>query len=239
MRLALAFILLSSPAVATADYSNGISGEQAAQLVAEAMKTSGVTNAAPTAPIRPFPACDTAPQIRPRNGNWTTAELTCPSPRWTRSMRTNIPAPQFVSNTPQRRDLSLDIDQTMVVALKRSLQVGETVGPNDIIMVPRATRSATDIFVDPEHVIGRRMRSTLGAEQILHLRHLEPDWLVQSGTPIALQVSVGAISVIAPGEALENGRLGDVVELRNLSSGELVKGIVIGENSVNLRPNIP
>jgi flagella basal body P-ring formation protein FlgA len=44
--------------------------------------------------------------------------------------------------------------------------------------------------------------------------------------------------VIASGEALENGRVGDVIALRNLSSGQVVKGIVIGENSVALRPNI-
>ena len=239
MRALWIIALFASPALAQADYSRGVSGVQAAELVADAMRATGIQNPRPNAPIRPFPACNATPSVSPLNGGWATAEISCSSPRWTRAMRTNLPAPQFQPTERPNRAVAPDVDQMMVVALKRSMQIGEMIGPADVTLVPRSTRSAADIFVDPQLVIGRRLKSTLGAEQILHLRHLEPDWLVQSGTPLALQVSVGAISVVAPGEALENGRLGDVIELRNLSSGEIVNGIVNGENSVILRPNIP
>ncbi len=151
-------------------------------------------------------------------------------------MRTSAEIPTFApAPTPE----PVMNDGPLVIALTRSLTVGEMVTAEDVSLIPRSRQNAMDIFTSVDQVVGRRMKASVGAEQILLTRHLEPDWLVQSGTPIALQVNIGAISVIAPGEALENGRIGDVIELKNMSSGEVVRGIVSGENTVVLRPNIP
>lgn len=236
MRFCVALVIvLGAPTFASPDYSNGISGEKAAQLVAAAMEESGVSTGLPNVSIRPLPACGHTPSITPLNGNWATAELRCTDPVWQRALRTR----SSIAEPLQRPDTLVDGSNVpLVVSLKRSLHSGEILSAEDVMLVRGSSQSARDVFTEIEQVIGRRLRTSLGVEQILFTRHLEPDWAIQSGTPIALQVSVGSISVIAAGEALENGRVGDVITLRNQASGQIVKGIVIGENSVSLRPNI-
>lgn len=227
--------LTASPAISAPDYSDGVSGEEAANLVLAAMQASGLTTGAPSAPIRPFPACGHTPTITPLNGSWSTAELRCTDPTWQRGLRTRA-----ATATPlrDRTEDQPDTPAPLVVGLNRSLQAGDVLTADDLVLISGSTQNARDIFTQIEQVVGRRLRSSLGVEQILLTRHLEPDWVVQNGTPIALQITAGPITVIASGEALENGRVGDVIALRNQSSGQVVKGIVIGENSVALRPNI-
>ena len=227
--------VIGAPAFASPDYSNGISGEDAANLVAAAMEAYGLTTGAPDAPIRPLPACGHTPTITPLNGSWSTAELRCTDPVWQRGLRTRA---ALAVPLRDRSDETPDTPAPLVVVLTRSLQAGDMITADDLALIPGSTQNARDIFTQIDQVIGRRLRTSLGVEQILLTRHLEPDWIVQSGTPIALQITAGPITVIASGEALEGGRVGDVIALRNLSSGQVVKGIVIGENSVALRPNI-
>ena len=240
MRLALVLALLAAPVFAQ-DYTDGIDGDEAADLVAAAMAQAGVDAPRPNAPIRPFPACDVTPTVSPMHGNWSTAEIRCDGAElWIRALRTRATnaAPQPLRQVEPEPVKQPAATGPMAVALARTMERGTMVTAADIIMMPRGTYGASDVFLDANEVIGRRLKVRMGAEQILQVRHLEPAWIIREGTPIALQVSVGAMSVTAPGEALENGRLGDVISLKNLSSGQVVKGIVSGANTVQLRPNM-
>jgi flagella basal body P-ring formation protein FlgA len=70
------------------------------------------------------------------------------------------------------------------------------------------------------------------------LRQLEPDWMVAKGNPVVLMASAGGLSVSAPAEALEDGGMGDVIRVLNLSSQREVKVVVTGQNSVMAQTNM-
>ena len=236
MRLAIVLCLCAGLASA-ADYSDGISGDEAVALVVEAMEAAGVEAPTPAAPIRGFPACSVAPKIGPLNGSWSTAEFFCPDGRgWTRAFRTKVaPTRPSTSRIPEPRTVALT---DMVIGLKRSMSDGEMVTMGDLMLVPRGTARPADVFTSPDQVVGRRLKTTIGTEQILLTRHLEPAWMVRAGTPVVLEIATGSFVVTAPGESLEDGRYGDVIALRNLSSQKIVKGFVAGHNRVALRPNM-
>ncbi|CAM3862625.1 flagellar basal body P-ring formation chaperone FlgA [Cereibacter sphaeroides] len=104
--------------------------------------------------------------------------------------------------------------------------------------------AAEDLASGPESarwhadLIGRRLKVALAPGQPVLPRHLEPDWLVTRGGPVALRVAAGPIEVLAPAEALEDGALGDLVEVRNLSSGATLRATVTARNLAEVRPNM-
>lgn len=238
--LAAVFGLIALPALAAPDYSDGISGQEAAELVQIALLDAGITDAVPVVSIRPFPACPVTPEVSPHQGSWSTAALTCPSGAgWTRAVRTRARiAPDTVSRDAAGPDTTQQTQGPLMVAMARTMQRGDMITAGDVVLLPRGNRSALDTFARIEDVVGRRLKVSLGADQLLMTRHLDPDWAVRSGMPIALMISVGSFNVIASGEALTDGRVGDVIELRNLSSQKIVKGVVTGDNQVSLGPNI-
>jgi flagella basal body P-ring formation protein FlgA len=55
---------------------------------------------------------------------------------------------------------------------------------------------------------------------------------------VVLVASAGGLSVSAPAEALEDGGMGDVIRVLNLSSQREVKVVVTGQNSVMAQTNM-
>lgn len=222
--------LLAHPALA-AGFPDGVTGHDVARLVTAALKKAGV-EASVKAPLRAFPACDSEPAVTPRNGDWATAEMTCPAPRWSRALRTGAKgAPAASPAEPAAPH--------MAASLVRSLPKGAVIAAGDVRLAPVTGLGPDDIFPDPAEVVGRRLKSAVGAGKPLLVRHLEPRWLVEPGAPLVLVAKAGGLSVSAPAEAKEAGLLGDVVRVVNLSSGREVKAIVTGPNLVSAQANIP
>lgn len=220
-----ALLILSLCALPAAAAPQGLSGPEAAALIAAAMAKAGVA-AEPPASLRPLPPCTHPPRVTPLQGNWTTAELTCDAPRWKRALRTRAPV---------RHDPSAATAETAhgpTAALRRPLAKGATIARADLALHDGAPPALLDAYA------GRKLRVALAPGQQILPRHLEPDWLVSRGGPVALRVAVGAIEVLAPGEALSDGALGDLVEIRNLSSGATVRATVTARNMAEVRPNM-
>jgi flagellar basal body P-ring formation protein FlgA len=70
------------------------------------------------------------------------------------------------------------------------------------------------------------------------LRQLEPVWLIAKGNPVVLVATAGGLAVSAPAEALEDGGMGDVIRVLNLSSQREIKAVVTGKNSVTAQTNM-
>ena len=61
---------------------------------------------------------------------------------------------------------------------------------------------------------------------------------MRPGTPLVLVAVAGKLTVSAPAEAVAAGAEGDVVEVRNLATGQRVKGIVTGPHTVTAQTNM-
>lgn len=231
MRGVVLALLVAQP-VAAMDYAGGVPGAEVGRLVRAAMAAAGEEVTEFPDPARAFPPCNSAPEVRPRQGRWATAEVSCAAPVWSRAVRTGAlaPAPLSVAAAPEAGP--------MVVVLARSIARGAVITADDLTLGPAGARAPDGIFTDPADVIGRRTRAALGEGKPVLLRQLEPVWLVAAGNPVVLLAAAGGLSVSAPAQALEDGGMGDVIRVVNLSSQKEVKAVVTGPNSVTAQTNM-
>jgi flagella basal body P-ring formation protein FlgA len=230
MRGVVLGLMLASP-VAAMDYAQGVPGAEVGRLVRAAMAEAGAAVPEFADPMRAFPPCATAPEVRPRQGSWATAEVTCAAPVWSRAVRTGAAAPMRMATMGEE-------GPRMVVTLARSVARGAVLTAEDLTLAPEGARSPEGIFTDPAQVIGRRTKAAVGEGRPVLLRQLEPVWLVAKGNPVVLVARAGGLAVSAPAEALEDGGMGDVIRVLNLSSQREVKVVVTGQNSVMAQTNM-
>lgn len=87
-------------------------------------------------------------------------------------------------------------------------------------------------FSRPEELIGHRVKRSAAAGTVLtpSLVHRPP--LIERGDRVTLVSGSSAVAVSAPAEALSDGRQGDRLRVRNLSSGKVVEGVVMSRGRV-------
>lgn len=224
-------VVIVTPALG-AEYPAGVPGAEVGRLIRAAMAASGEAVPDFPDPARAFPACDTVPEVGPRQGRWATAEVRCAAPVWSRAVRTGAGAPAVVARA-EPADTG-----PMVVVLARSVAKGTMLVADDLTLAPAGARAPDGVFTDIAEVVGRRTRVALGDGRPVLLRQLEPVWLVAKGNPVVLVAQAGGLAVSAPAEALEDGGLGDVIRVTNLSSGRAVKALVTGANTVTAQTNM-
>ena len=230
----LAMMLAGSSAVPVAamEYGAGVPGSEIGRMIRSAMEDAGQAVPDFADPIRAFPPCNTVPLVRPRQGSWSTAEVTCDAPVWSRAVRTGA-----VAGVAQTAPAPAD-EGPMVVTLARSVPKGVMLTAEDLVLAAAGTRSPDGIFTDPADVVGRRTKAALGEGKPVLLRQLEPVWLIAKGNPVVLVAKAGGLAVSAPAEALEDGGMGDVIRVLNLSSQREIKAVVTGKNFVTAQTNM-
>ncbi len=73
------------------------------------------------------------------------------------------------------------------------------------------------------------------AGQVLYTHDIQPTLLVRRGQFIAVTMqAVPGLTITARLEALQDGRIGETVRLRNLESGRIVSAVVVGPNAARL-----
>ena len=237
------------PAVA----ANAIDGADVSQLIIARLNDEGLDGTPAIAADRTFPACDGAPRIEPMFGGWNTVAVRCEGKTsWRFAIRTNLskrptpvpirdfrpgrpaagPIDQAVITSPRSRAV---VDEIEVVALARSVSRNDMIGVDDLTMVTVSVRNGMGAFFNPDDVAGRRMKTSLSANQPLMARHLYPDYLVEEGNEVLISSSAGGISVEMVGYALENGQIGEWIGVENASSGKTIRAKITGEKSYRHR----
>lgn len=226
----LAFSVLAAySALADINPKDGLSGAEVNQIVYEALQAQGISADPQIAMVRSFPGCDDIPSVSKKYDDWATVELNCSNPSaWTRAVRTQIGS-QYQANEGSTTQVSGTFP---AVVLAESLSRGTVLMPEHL-KIENVSKSSTDsIFYDPNHIIGRRLTVNLGEGRAVLARHLEKEWLVYENNPVAIVYSGGVFAVTATGEALQDGQLGDLIDVRNTGSGLMIKAIVAGRNKV-------
>ena len=63
-------------------------------------------------------------------------------------------------------------------------------------------------------------------DQILHPRHLDEKFEVNDGDQVSIVSDTGQVSVTVLGEALNSGHLDDLIKVKNVRSGKIIKGYI-------------
>lgn len=235
VRVAIPLLVLAFLTPNPGSAAIGLSPDEAARLAQDAMASAGITDATPVAPSRALPPCDGSVTAAPRQaGDWSTVTLSCSTPHWTRSLRSRAGAPP----PPRDGNATPVAPLRPVLGLARPLAKGAVIGPDDIAVINVSDLGPDQGFADPAQLLGRKLRQSLGANKTILARHLEPEYLVESGAPVLILSEGGAVSVSSQGRAEANAGMGELVSITNLSSGRKIMARVAGKDivTVTLKP---
>jgi flagella basal body P-ring formation protein FlgA len=223
--------------------------------VIELLDAAGLAGEPVIPATRRFYPCSEPLAASPREGaDWSLIDVRCSAPfEWSLLVRANLtsllPAPTAMPTAtptatpeagsgaspraaaPESAPAPAGVE---VVALRTSLRKGAVITADDIVMIPAPQKVSTGLFSSAEDVIGRTLTQTLGEGRALHARHLDYDWLVRSGNPVMIVNAIGGFEIITAGKAVGNGQLGDIIEVQNISSGDIIQGVV--EAAEKIRP---
>ncbi len=122
-----------------------------------------------------------------------------------------------------------------VLRATRRLPFGHTVGPGDVaeglveIADPRAhyLRSRSE-------AVGNLLRRTVTPGDPLTRECITPPFLIRSGETVKIRMRHGSIALAALARAEQNGKLGQVIRVRNLEFSRPVKAEVTGPGEVTI-----
>lgn len=167
-----------------------------------------------------------------------TVRVRCGEPVWQLYVRVRLPAqdarqsataaaaaaPTNAAQEPRRP----------VLVLQSSLTRGMTVQPQDVRLQAMSLPVGTGPYLDnPAEALHAELLRDLPAGTPLRRADLRPLVLIKRGQLV--QLSVGAVqgfTVSAKVEALQDGRMGEHIRLKNPESGRLLSGVVRGPNAV-------
>ena len=120
-----------------------------------------------------------------------------------------------------------------VVVAARNLSRGETLGSADITKEERDILASGSVpLEDTEQAVGLLVNRSVSQGIELTGKMLERPVLVKRGDRITLTSTAGGIAVSTTVEARENGKEGERIRVKNLSSGRTVDAIVAPDGSV-------
>ncbi|MEW6049860.1 MAG: flagellar basal body P-ring formation chaperone FlgA [Candidatus Zixiibacteriota bacterium] len=113
----------------------------------------------------------------------------------------------------------------------------ELVSPENAELQRREISAVYDQpIVSWQELSGRRLSRALGKGQIITAGALEPIPDIEVGREVAIVCTDGAITVTASGQALQKGRAGEYVRVKNRTSGKIVVAKVIDQTTVTVMP---
>jgi flagella basal body P-ring formation protein FlgA len=119
-----------------------------------------------------------------------------------------------------------------VVVMAQDVPAGRVIQDDDVGLEARDVTVVPDAVSDPQAVAGLASRRTLRTGQVVSQRALLTPVLVQRGQSVAIEASNGGITVNVPGEAMDTGRAGETVRVRNVGSGKVIRARVIDAGKV-------
>lgn len=115
----------------------------------------------------------------------------------------------------------------------RVIERGQTIAAEQLqlqdVNVAKASRG---FYNNPDEVIGQGAKRRIRAGALISPRLLSAPLLVRRGQQVTIVASQDGISASAIGEALGNGREGEVIRVRNLGSQKVIEAQVVEEGVV-------
>jgi flagella basal body P-ring formation protein FlgA len=98
----------------------------------------------------------------------------------------------------------------------------------------RADAGRLPVIRSNAEAIGKVARRTLIAGKPIPASHIRDAELVKQGKPVRIVFSQGSMVISGVAIPLQSGGLGDMLSLRNIDSGTIIKGIVEEDGTVRI-----
>ena len=117
----------------------------------------------------------------------------------------------------------------------RTLSTGEIIAQGDLqtITVPERDLSSNAV-VDLNSLVGMEVKRTLREGSIIRKNAIAAPLLVRKKDLITLTVETSQMRLTAQGQAMDDGAIGDVIRVMNLTSKKVISAVVSGKQSANV-----
>jgi flagella basal body P-ring formation protein FlgA len=119
---------------------------------------------------------------------------------------------------------------------KVTIYPGEVIGEDQLVgraFIARTVARAT-VHEAREALIGKVARRTLLPGQPIPVSGIRDPYLVTQGKNALAVLEAGGLTITLNAMVLQSGSIGDVVSLRNIDSGTIIKGTVAPDGTVRL-----
>ena len=169
-------------------------------------------------------------------GGYKTVNLTCPDADGFKiAVRTQIG--QVFADQPEPVVApQMDVAKlAKFVVLTKSMQRGEIISADDVMLVQRDTNPGVGYFRDIDDVVGRKAKRAININQIIRSRHLAFDYAIQKDQSVIIESKIGLVTVVSAGIAIADAQLGERVKVKNNSSGLVVEGVAISAKKIRIK----
>lgn len=142
-----------------------------------------------------------------------------------------------VDGTPATRFLATATvdDWRAVPIVNRTIERGELIATDDISVVRMNMSSQpADLADNDRTVVGKRTKARINAGAPVRLSQIDVPPAVAKGEKAVMIYEAGGLKVTAVGIALEDGITGEDMNLKNETSGKIVRAKVIGQSTVKV-----
>jgi flagella basal body P-ring formation protein FlgA len=122
-----------------------------------------------------------------------------------------------------------------VVCATRNLSRGEVLEPKDLCLKRINVSKIPDNYLTRlEAPVGMRMKQNLGSNDFFRENMVEDPPLINRGDNVVLVARKGNMRIVATGVADQEGRLGDQIQVNNLTTNRVVSGRISGPKTVDV-----
>ena len=136
-------------------------------------------------------------------------------------------------------DARIMIQEDVVVAAK-NIRYGQIIRAEDITTALRPinhhSSNQKQSFYYPDDIIGQEAKRTIRPDAIIHDDMIQEPLLVKAKDTIIMRYKINFLELTAKAIALEEGRLGDKIRVKNNQSGREIEGYIINKGMVSTVP---
>jgi flagella basal body P-ring formation protein FlgA len=122
-----------------------------------------------------------------------------------------------------------------VLVINKNLPRGHIVTDTDISYATKNTKNLRNGYItDTSFVLGNQLKRSVREGQPIYNHQLEPVELIKKGDKVSISAKVGSLTVMTSGTALDNGRKGEQIDVKNKHSSRVIRTKIIGPSSVEV-----
>ena len=116
--------------------------------------------------------------------------------------------------------------------------MGQVITVDDLELKLAANRSAHGAYTSLENIIGHKAKKNITRDSVLKSRHLLATNDIDKDDDVLIVVGSGGLNISTYGQAMEDGQIGDMIVVKNLSSNKEFKAVVLSEKKVRPLTNM-
>jgi len=183
---------------------------------------------------RTFFKCAEPLTFSPRMENdWSTVEVNCASENWSTVLRNNR-----TFQIEEQFEEPIDPLKSKTVVVRRNITKGEVITEDHLAYSFQISDDLPGGFTSISEVIGRKAKFNLARGAVIKTRQLEIVYPVEKGKAVLVVADNSRLSITVNAIALEAGQLGDLIKVKNSTSGKILNAIVTGEKKVSPLTNM-